>query len=620
MLDIQTLRNDLDGVAARLAMRGFVLNKEKFAQLEAERKNIQTRTQELQAKRNSSSKLIGQAKSKGEDTSAIMAEVATLGDELKQAEVQLGVVQNALQALLEVIPNTSHSSVPPGKSEADNLEVRKVGKIPQFDFSVRDHVDLGEKLGLDFDTATKISGARFSLLKGGLARLHRALAQFMLDTHTEQHGYTETYVPYLVNAASMRGTGQLPKFEEDLFKVPFGLEEPSSVEQARIASSGDADSLRETPRQRNFYLIPTAEVPVTNMVRDEIVPLEKLPLKFVAHTPCFRSEAGSYGRDTRGMIRQHQFDKVELVQMVHPDESYAALEQLLGHAETILQKLGLPYRVVKLCTGDMGFSSALTYDIEVWLPAQNTYREISSCSNFEAFQARRMQARFRNAQGKPELLHTLNGSGLAVGRTLVVSWKTISRPMAAWWSLRCCVLTWAARKYSPHKKDRSSIRYDSPCLRKQVLHRRYQSIGRRLRHERWLTGFLPLEYVIVAADAFHQYHRLAAARIAVFQGFVVIRMAQHRHPFFHVCPAIRVHSGTAGQYARIFQMTGALIVGRKRHPGPVGLGDTVRQLFLEQHQILRAGEDALTRIQPVADIHLVGSVFGQHHDAAYIGV
>ncbi len=419
MLDIQTLRNDLDGVAARLAMRGFVLNKEKFAQLEAERKNIQTRTQELQAKRNSSSKLIGQAKSKGEDTSAIMAEVATLGDELKQAEVQLGVVQNALQALLEVIPNTSHSSVPPGKSEADNLEVRKVGKIPQFDFSVRDHVDLGEKLGLDFDTATKISGARFSLLKGGLARLHRALAQFMLDTHTEQHGYTETYVPYLVNAASMRGTGQLPKFEEDLFKVPFGLEEPSSVEQARIASSGDADSLRETPRQRNFYLIPTAEVPVTNMVRDEIVPLEKLPLKFVAHTPCFRSEAGSYGRDTRGMIRQHQFDKVELVQMVHPDESYAALEQLLGHAETILQKLGLPYRVVKLCTGDMGFSSALTYDIEVWLPAQNTYREISSCSNFEAFQARRMQARFRNAQGKPELLHTLNGSGLAVGRTLV---------------------------------------------------------------------------------------------------------------------------------------------------------------------------------------------------------
>ena len=419
MLDIQLLRNDLAGVAARLATRGFVLDAERFQELEAQRKTIQTRTQELQAKRNSSSKLIGQAKAKGEDISAIMAEVANLGDELKQAEVQLGEVQSALQQLLEVIPNTPHSSVPIGKSEADNFEVRKVGNIPQFDFAVKDHVDLGEKLGLDFDTATKISGARFSLLKGGLARLHRALAQFMLDTHTEQHGYTETYVPYLVNADSMRGTGQLPKFEQDLFKVPFGLEEPSAAELARIASLGGADSLREPLRERYFYLIPTAEVPVTNMVRDSIVPLEQLPMKFVAHTPCFRSEAGSYGRDTRGMIRQHQFDKVELVQMVHPDESYAALEQLLGHAETILQKLGLPYRVVKLCTGDMGFSAALTYDIEVWLPAQNTYREISSCSNFEAFQARRMQARFRNAQGKPELLHTLNGSGLAVGRTLV---------------------------------------------------------------------------------------------------------------------------------------------------------------------------------------------------------
>ncbi len=406
MLDIQTLRNDLDGVAARLATRGFVLDTGKFAQLEAERKTIQTRTQELQAKRNSSSKLIGQAKAKGEDVSAIMAEVATLGDELKQAEVRLGEVQSALQQLLEVIPNIPHDSVPPGKSEADNLEVRKVGNIPKFDFAVKDHVDLGEKLGLDFDTATKISGARFSLLKGGLARLHRALAQFMLDTHTEQHGYTETYVPYLVNADSMRGTGQLPKFEEDLFKVGFG----NPVQTLNAAVTGQAAS---------FYLIPTAEVPVTNMVRDEIVPLEQLPMKFVAHTPCFRSEAGSYGRDTRGMIRQHQFDKVELVQMVHPDESYTALEQLLVHAETILQKLGLPYRVVKLCTGDMGFSAALTYDIEVWLPAQNTYREISSCSNFEAFQARRMQARFRNAQGKPELLHTLNGSGLAVGRTLV---------------------------------------------------------------------------------------------------------------------------------------------------------------------------------------------------------
>jgi len=438
MLDIQLLRNDLDGVAARLATRGFALDTEKFAQLEAERKTIQTRTQELQAKRNATSKQIGAAKAKGEDTSAIMAEVATLGDELKQAEVQLGEVQSALQRLLEVIPNTPHSGVPVGKSEADNLEVRKVGNIPQYDFAVKDHVELGEKLGLDFDTATKIAGARFSLLKGGLARLHRALAQFMLDTHADQHGYTEVYVPYLVNADSMRGTGQLPKFEEDLFctlKTPSdmvsgenGLDLAALANYAKsvdqIGEGGDVAKAMQIhsailKNSKGYYLIPTAEVPVTNMVRDEIVPLEQLPMKFVAHTPCFRSEAGSYGRDTRGMIRQHQFDKVELVQMVHPDESYAALEQLLGHAETILQKLGLPYRVVKLCTGDMGFSAALTYDIEVWLPAQNTYREISSCSNFEAFQARRMQARFRNAQGKPELLHTLNGSGLAVGRTLV---------------------------------------------------------------------------------------------------------------------------------------------------------------------------------------------------------
>jgi seryl-tRNA synthetase len=398
MLDIQALRNDLEGVAARLATRGFELDTEKFAQLEAERKTIQTHTQELQAKRNSSSKLIGQAKAKGEDTSAIMAEVANLGDELKQLETQLERVQHELNAFLSIIPNTPHESVPAGKSETDNVEVRKVGNIPTFNFEVKDHVSIGEGLGgLDFETATKISGARFSLLKGPLARLHRALAQFMLDTHTDQHGYTETYVPYLVNAASMRGTGQLPKFEEDLFRVPRQM--------------GDGEE--------NFYLIPTAEVPVTNMVRDSIVPLEQLPLKFVAHTPCFRSEAGSYGRDTRGMIRQHQFDKVELVQIVHPEKSHEGLEELLGHAETILKKLNLPYRVVKLCTGDMGFSAAMTYDIEVWLPAQNTYREISSCSNFEAFQARRMQARFRNAQGKPELLHTLNGSGLAVGRTLV---------------------------------------------------------------------------------------------------------------------------------------------------------------------------------------------------------
>jgi seryl-tRNA synthetase len=416
MLDIQTLRNDVNQVAARLATRGFVLDTAKFAQLEGERKTIQTRTQELQAKRNSSSKLIGQAKAKGEDASAIMAEVANLGDELKQLETHLERVQNELNAFLSVIPNTPHESVPVGKSEADNLEVRKFGNIPQFDFEVKDHVSIGEQLGLDFDTAAKISGARFSLLKGPLARLHRALAQFMLDTHTDQHGYTETYVPYLVNADSMRGTGQLPKFEADLFKVPFGLPEPTAAEVANIQSTG-ASSF--TGQQKNFYLIPTAEVPVTNIVRDEIVPLEKLPMKFVAHTPCFRSEAGSYGKDTRGMIRQHQFDKVELVQIVHSEKSYEGLEELLGHAEVILQKLGLPYRVVKLCTGDMGFSAALTYDIEVWLPAQNTYREISSCTNFEAFQARRMQARFRNAQGKPELLHTLNGSGLAVGRTLV---------------------------------------------------------------------------------------------------------------------------------------------------------------------------------------------------------
>ena len=407
MLDLQSLRTDLATIAARLATRGYALDAARFEQLEGERKTVQTRTQELQAKRNSSSKLIGQAKAKGEDVSAIMAEVANLGDELKQLETQLERVQQDMQAFLSVIPNTPHQSVPLGKSEADNVEVRKVGTPPKFDFEVKDHVSVGEAMGLDFETATKISGSRFSLLKGPLARMHRALAQFMLDTHTDQHGYTETYVPYLVNAESMRGTGQLPKFEEDLFKAQFKFIDPTLNRLAQLASDN------------YFYLIPTAEVPVTNMVRDTITPLEQLPLKYVAHTPCFRSEAGSYGRDTRGMIRQHQFEKVELVQIVHPEQSYAALESLLGHAEIILQKLGLPYRVIKLCSGDMGFSAAMTYDIEVWLPAQNTYREISSCSNFEAFQARRMQARFRNAQGKPELVHTVNGSGLAVGRTLV---------------------------------------------------------------------------------------------------------------------------------------------------------------------------------------------------------
>ncbi|BBP03510.1 serine--tRNA ligase [Sulfuriferula plumbiphila] len=394
MLDIQHLRNDLDDVAQRLAMRGYTLDTAEFQRLEAERKQLQTRTQELQARRNASSRQIGMAKAKGEDVSTIMAEVANLGAELKAAESALEALQARLNALLMTIPNLPHASVPTGKSDADNVEIARVGTPRVFDFAVKDHVDVGTALGLDFETASKLAGARFSLLRGGLARLHRALAQFMLDTHTAVHGYTEVYVPYLVNADSMRGTGQLPKFEEDLFHVP----------------RADAEKL---------YLIPTAEVPLTNMVRDAIVAREQLPLKFVAHTPCFRSEAGSYGRDTRGMIRQHQFDKVELVQLVEPEQSYTALEALTGHAEAILQALGLPYRKMALCGGDMGFSAAKTYDLEVWLPAQNTYREISSCSNFEAFQTRRMQARFRGEKGKPELLHSVNGSGLAVGRTLV---------------------------------------------------------------------------------------------------------------------------------------------------------------------------------------------------------
>lgn len=410
MLDIQVLRNDLPGVAACLETRGYPLETVRFEQLERERKTIQTRTQELQARRNATSRQIGIAKAKGEDVSVIMVEVTGLGEALKELEAQLEQIQQALQVFLLGIPNIPHISVPVGKGEADNVEIRRIGLLPEFDFEIKDHVSVGENLaGLDFETATKISGARFSLLKGPLARLHRALVQFMLDVHTGQNGYMEVYVPYLVNSDSMRGTGQLPKFEEDLFSVNTGS-------QSTAADFEPAEGMKQ---QHRFYLIPTAEVPVTNMVRDSIIPLEKLPLKYVAHTPCFRSEAGSYGRDTRGMIRQHQFDKVELVQIVHPEQSYGALEQLLVHAEEILQKLALPYRVMKLCTGDMGFSSALTYDIEVWLPAQNAYREISSCSNFEAFQSRRMHARFRNEQGKPELLHTVNGSGLAVGRTLV---------------------------------------------------------------------------------------------------------------------------------------------------------------------------------------------------------
>ncbi|MEW5891664.1 MAG: serine--tRNA ligase [Pseudomonadota bacterium] len=391
MLDIQLFRKDLPAVASRLASRGFQLDTARFETLEAERKAIQTRTQELQSRRNSLSKQIGVAKGKGEDASALMAEVGGLGDELKAMETRLDGIQAELQELLAAIPNLPQPDVPLGDDAAANVELRRVGTPRQFDFTPKDHVDLGEGLDLlDFATAAKIASSRFVLMRGPLARLHRALTQFMLDVHTQEHGYEEVYVPYIVNADSLRGTGQLPKFEADLFKLT-----------------------------NDMYLIPTAEVPVTNIVRDEIIPAENLPIRLVAHTPCFRSEAGSYGRDTRGMIRQHQFDKVELVQFVRPEESNAALEELTGHAETILQKLGLPYRVMLLCTGDMGFSSSKTYDLEVWLPGQNTYREISSCSNFEAFQARRMQARFRADQGRPELLHTLNGSGLAVGRTLV---------------------------------------------------------------------------------------------------------------------------------------------------------------------------------------------------------
>ena len=418
MLDIQSLRNDLEGVSNRLALRPFHLDGAAFQALEQERKQVQTRTQELQATRNSLAKRIGQAKGKGEDVTAMMAEAGQANAELQSLEEKLLQIQAKLQDFLLLIPNLPHASVPLGQSANDNAEVRRHGTPRQFGFPVKDHVDIGEGLGmLDFTTATKISGARFSLMTGALARLHRALAQFMLDVHTREHGYTEVYAPYLVNAASMRGTGQLPKFEEDLFRVPFGLEEPTPKEVEEVVRQG-VTSLAP-PRQRNLYLIPTAEVPVTNIVRDEIVPLERLPLKFVCHTPCFRSEAGSYGKDTRGMIRQHQFDKVELVQIIRPEKSYAGLEELTGHAEAILKKLELPYRVMALCAADMGFSAAKTYDLEVWLPGQSAYREISSCSNFEAFQARRMQARFRNEKGKPELVHTLNGSALAVGRTLV---------------------------------------------------------------------------------------------------------------------------------------------------------------------------------------------------------
>ena len=403
MLDPQLLRSDIDSVARRLAARSFTLDVAGFRAIEEERRIVQTRTEELQAARNQFAKRIGQAKAKGEDVAALMAESGHANAELADLEKRLETIRNRLEDFMLGVPNVPNDSVPQGKSSEDNVEVRKVGTPRVFSFAPRDHVDLGEGLKmLDFNAATKIAGARFALMRGSLARLHRALAQFMLDVHTQEHGYAEVYAPYLVNADSMRGTGQLPKFEADLFPVPRGDE-------------------------GKFYLIPTAEVPVTNIVRDEIVPLESLPLKFVCHSPCFRSEAGSYGKDTRGMIRNHQFDKVELVQIAHPSKSYELLEQLTGHAEVILERLELPYRVVTLCTGDMGFASAKTYDIEVWLPGQNAYREISSCSNFEAFQARRMQARYRNEKGKPELVHTLNGSGLAVGRTLIAVMENYQR-------------------------------------------------------------------------------------------------------------------------------------------------------------------------------------------------
>ena len=399
MLDITLFRNDLPAVAAGLAKRGLALDTARFEALEARRKDIQVRTQDLQARRNAASKAIGAAKAKGEDAAPLLAEVAGLGDDVKRLEAELEGVQVELSDFMLDLPNLTHATTPVGKSADDNVEVRRWGAPTQFAFTPKDHTDLGEALKLlDFATAAKLSGARFSFLRGGLARLHRALAQFMLDTHTREHGYTECYTPYIVNAETLVGTTQLPKFETDMFAALKG------------GAEGEGERL---------YLISTAEIPLTNSVRDEILAADALPLKLTAHSPCFRSEAGSYGKDTRGMIRQHQFDKVEMVQVVHPDKSYEALEEMTRHAEVILQRLGLPYRVMALCTGDIGFASAKTYDLEVWLPGQDAYREISSCSNCEAFQARRMRARFRNAQGKPELVHTLNGSGLAVGRTLV---------------------------------------------------------------------------------------------------------------------------------------------------------------------------------------------------------
>jgi seryl-tRNA synthetase len=409
MLDILLLRKDLDAAVARLETRKnpqAFLNVEKFRALETERKTLQTRTEELQSQRNSLSKQIGMLKAEGESTDQVMADVASIKTELDASALRLDALQAEIQDMLLAVPNLPHESVPVGADEHGNVEVRKWsvdGNGPKtFDFEVRDHVDIGEKLGLDFDIGIKLSGARFTFMRGQIARMHRALAQFMLDTQTQQHGYTECYTPYIVNSDTLRGTGQLPKFEGDLF----------------AAKKGGQDS-EEGAESQALYLIPTSEVTLTNVVRDEILAESDLPMKLTAHTPCFRSEAGSAGRDTRGLIRQHQFDKVEMVQIVHPEKSYEALEEMTGHAEAILQKLGLPYRVMLLCSGDMGFGATKTYDLEVWVPAQSTYREISSCSNCEAFQARRLQARFKNAQGKNELVHTLNGSGLAVGRALV---------------------------------------------------------------------------------------------------------------------------------------------------------------------------------------------------------
>jgi len=397
MLDINQLRKDVGAVAERLRTRGFEFDVAGFNALEAERKAVQVATEDLQARRNALSKQIGQAKARGEDASAVMAEAAAIPERVKALEGELSGIQARLNELLLGVPNPPHASVPVGRSADDNVEVRRWGAPPVFPFAPKDHVDLGAPLGLDFETAAKLSGARFVLMKGPVARLHRALAQFMLDTHTARHGYTECYTPYIVNRETLLGTGQLPKFRDDMFWVTKG---------------GGED-------KEELYLISTSEISLTNTVRGEILREADLPLRLTAHTPCFRSEAGSYGKDTRGMIRQHQFDKVEMVQIAHPERSYDALEQMVGHAEAILQALALPYRVLLLCTGDMGDGSAKTYDLEVWLPGQGAYREISSVSNCEAFQARRMQTRFKNAQGKTELVHTLNGSGLAVGRTLV---------------------------------------------------------------------------------------------------------------------------------------------------------------------------------------------------------